>query len=425
MNKITNNKKGAKMRKFILPILVAGAIAFTASQTMAALSNNSSFNEDTSSNNHYKKTDVVESGAGDFQISSGILGGFAWDGDTSYGYVTGENPFVAGLAGEPLGATDYALPAPLYTQPCPDWVVSGGVCPAQTNPLSPQTDDPQDVWDGTVMDDLYNVVGVNNGDWTSGGVDINGSYIDEHGDRKILDQTLDALFYNGKRGTYTYVSGLTTYSNDGITGTTKVVPTYLPFGTITAVNTSSARRFNIDQTLDQDLADYEVSRTGEKEIMGIFGKYTQNFQIAGNELTKDDMLAVLGPGWSASTSYEDGCASWGGSLNGESITNAEKTNDCVVWNSTNDSLGGTTWYDEQASNPFAAVLIEQWMVSEMYDFKLNSGDSKVQGLGTKQEYSSFFRDGSGKDFSYTQNMKGGHKEPTVSVTLPDHGSMDP
>src|SRR3990172_4523935 len=94
MTHLTINKKGAKMRKIIMPFLIAGVVAFTASASMAG-----TFTEVTVMGNHYKTTDVMETGHATWQLSSITLKSLAngkYDGDGSYGYVSGKNPFQAG-----------------------------------------------------------------------------------------------------------------------------------------------------------------------------------------------------------------------------------------------------------------------------------------------------------------------------------------
>src|SRR4030065_2627722 len=98
------------MRKLIIPLLIAGGIAFTAASAMATANTfNGDFNEEHSlvdgfKANHYKSTDVVEHGRHGFQLDSAILKLVAGDtegykADDAWGYVTGSNPFVAGFAG--------------------------------------------------------------------------------------------------------------------------------------------------------------------------------------------------------------------------------------------------------------------------------------------------------------------------------------
>lgn len=447
MKKITNNTKGEKMRKFILPILVAGAVAFTASQAFAeANTHYGSFQEDHATANtittsttpvvntdltpvgdHYKITNATEAGAHgrSWQLDSALLKNMAngiYDGDTSWGYTTGANPFVEGNAlitqPDPFNS-DTIMVAPAYTLPCPEFVTSGpglGTCGANINADDPQTELAVDIWDGTVLDDLYQVVGVND---STAGTDYN----------RILDQTLDQLFYSGKRGKVQYDAngnGLYTgageeFTNGKITGSTNIGGT--------------GRIFNIDDTLDQDLADYNTNGTS---VVGIFNKLTMNFQLAGKQLEAAEMNAMgfttVGTGFG--TDQEAGCSSWGGGHGGGETT-------CIALNG-GEELGGTTFYDimqdsaeaadiwnsaTNAHKNFAAVLIEQWLDAEVYDWNTVSGDPKVQGLGMKQELSTYFRDGAGKHYNYIVDIGTGHgNEPNdggINVTSPTHGTIDP
>src|SRR3989304_6827144 len=140
------------MRKFIVPFLIAGVVALTASVSMAG-----SFTENTVNGNHYKSTDVIETGHHSWQLSSAVLKSLAagdFDGDGSYGFVTGKNPFTGGYFIDPWTATDisfddntsFLMPAPLYSTPCGSVFVSvlgtidlePGECLANTYPADPQ-----------------------------------------------------------------------------------------------------------------------------------------------------------------------------------------------------------------------------------------------------------------------------------------------
>ena len=133
MTHLTINKKGAKMRKFIMPFLIAGVVAFTASASMAGM-----FTEETVNGNHYKMTDVEEIGHDTWQLSSVTLKSLAmgiYDGDESYGYTTGSNPFTQGYFIDPYNGTDnsfddntsFLFTAPAYSTPCPSYMdIDGG-----------------------------------------------------------------------------------------------------------------------------------------------------------------------------------------------------------------------------------------------------------------------------------------------------------
>lgn len=435
------------MRKFILPILVAGAVAFTAAQAFAgANTHTGSFQEDhatantltvgpvtsslidaTPTGDHYKVTTATEAGAhggefGGWQLDSGLLHLMAdgtYDGDAAWGYTTGADPFVEGnaLITQPDPSNgDTIMPAPLYTLPCPVFVSGGskGTCDANINADDPQTELAVDIWDGTILDDLYQVVGVD--DSTVG-----------TGYNRILDQTLDQLFYSGKRGRVWYDK-----DGDGTsTGDSTEVYKEGKIGATTVAGTG--RIFNIDDTLDQDLADYNVDVL-EGTTVGIFNKLLMNFQLAGKQLEASEMTAL---GFTTNFGFgtgdqEAGCSSWGGGHGGGEAT-CEAT-------AGGEALGGTTFYDlisdtanvadmtaiwGQNTNNFAAVIIEQWLDAEIYDWDATTADPKLQGIGMKQELSTYFRDGSNKKYNYTTDITTGHGSVTKNIALPNHNTIDP
>ncbi len=404
------------MRKFVLPLLVAGALAFTATSAMATANiEMGAFTEEHVQGDHYKVTDVMEAGAhgtgiGGYQLDSAILkslAAFAFEGDDSYGYTTGANPFVPGLA---LGEdTEDPLAAPAYTLPCPEWVSGGskGTCPAQTNPIDPQTEMAEAIWDGVVLDDLYQAVGDDDSTFATFAESSTETWSVKN--VRFLDQTLDILFYGGKRGTVSL-------------GTT-VIPLTM-------------RNYDIDQTLDQDLADYLHEYEGTTtvdplhETMGIFGKLTQLFQLAGAELTVGQVQSLLGAttvvgqpemmgGYGA-----EGCASYG---------SMDPTEGCyaVIGGEVMDGFGFSEALADAGIGDLNAHFMDQWLVAEMYDWHPYNGtdadlQGKYRGRGVIQEYSSWFRDGSPADYNFSYDYPGGHGtiNKTVSGGL-DHGGIDP
>lgn len=398
MKKLTINiTKGAKMRKYIVPILLAGAVIFTAAQAMATdNSHEGSFVEDHFKGDHYKHTDALENGAhgggiGGYQISSAWLKdlkSFVVDGDESYGYTTG-NPFGTGGyagTGSPGGETDMPLIAPNYTMPCPEWVAptGKGSCDANTFATDPGTEDPNGTWDGVVLDDLYQVVASDDsGTQTSTLTNlIEGT--------RFLNQTFDALFYNGKRGIISIGTTIVAGTEDGVIDAS-------PYN-------GQQRHFNIDQTLDQDLADYFVEHEGTTtdsnvgEISGIFGKLTQLFQLAGPAST-------INSGYTSGNN--EGCASGGGNEESDSLVS--------ICPSTKD---GAEWAEDAAAagDVLSTFLIDQWVVSDLADIHVNEATEKAIGNGVDQRYRSWFRDGEPLDLNYTYVYPAGHGTINKSVS---------
>lgn len=386
----TNKTKGEKMRKFILPLLVAGVVAFTASQSMAALAQlGSGFSEDTSLGSHYKKMDIVESGAGNFQLSSAIIKtlGVTTDGDTAYGYTTGNNPFIGGYAGAgTLGETDRVMVAPAYTTPCPNWFTS---CEASTLATDPQTEDNKAIWDGIVLDDLFSATGQ-----VDSYTDL--TMVDFTEYSKSLDQSLDAVFLNGK------------VVNNGIAVT-------IGSPAVAAVTAADVRYFNIDQTLDQDVADWAIVYAGsdntaaKDETMGIYGKLTQAFQIAGE------------------VSSVKGCASKGA---GDTAGTTSATSLCSPFETAVGTDTGYHGVDAGADNGTATDMFAwqntQYLVSDVYDWAHKGDTDKEGGNGIKQNYSAFFQDGPGKAFNYSKDISGNHGSVNLTNTgNTNHSHPDP
>lgn len=397
-----NKMKGTKMRKFILPILVAGALVASSTFAMASETNRTTALGEkhildgsvtvNSGNipqtvpevggNHYFKSDAVENGrhgGGDgFGISSTILINMLTEGtppDDAFGFATGANPFVAfsfANSGSPSAA-------PLYTQPCPDPIGAEGTCPANTDPTNPQTNVASSVWDGTVLDDLYQGVGADDTTYDTGigpvDPETNAAHI------RTFDQWLDQVFHNGKRAIVSLDGGITPLlgSGDGVIDT--------------------GRHYNIDDTLDQDIADWEdINVPGENEIMGIYGKLTLNFQLAAK-----------------ASSVGGGCAS-GGTLGSTDALCADNGQDGIAYAADwADGTNGTGGNPGLVVDPLSAAILEQLVVSDMWDWKpardaagASYASDKFNGLGVSQGYSSWFRDGSGLDLDYNVAINGGH-----------------
>lgn len=393
MKKIINNTintKGAKMRKFILPILIAGAIAFTASQAMAAASLNianpadwigtHSLNE-VGVDNHYTTSDNSENGGhifgeeapafftGLYGVSKGVM-----EGEVMGGYEFGANPFTASSGIFDTAAEGVPpLVAPGYTHPCPNLMA---VCPANTDSTDPQTNLTNGTvvneWEGVVLDDLYQTVSAN--DSTSTGPL-------EHGTTRVLGQTLDDLFFLGNSNAGTFYG-----ARNGTIGPARVAD------------------FNIQDTLDQDLADYSISTT---ETMGVYGKLTQLFQLKGN------------------VSSKAGCASEGGG--DASMGFANSVDPC---HSTTSGIGA---YGRGGYDVNGVGYIDQWVVSDMWDWHGTTSVSdpfftKDHGAerGVKQSYSSWFIIGQPDNVDYTYNYPGGHGAINKTVTLgTNHTHIDP
>lgn len=453
MKKITNNKKGAKMRKFILPLLVAGAVAITASQAFAAgavvkgeFSESHAFKDALGAGdpvatmtpenpyvsgvqtidggNHYKTTDFVENGRHGFQLRSSVLKSMAGEvagfkADDAVGFVTGDNPFAPGGM---VGLTEWPMEVPQYTAPCPEWVdgdtniKTPGDCEANAFATDPQTDINDNTWDGVVLDDLYQAVGavdVFKGIRTTG---PNAGVFTE--ERRALDQNLDILFYLGKRGTI-----VDHINKDGVGPDTLVT---LQTGEGADIK-GNKRHMNIDQTLDQDVTDWittyhdTVEVAGQRdETMGIYGKLTQLYQNAGR------------------VSSTSGCAS--GGVLGQDQGGLNASVDCsgvVYYGDGVNNDGNTTGWEAAALrieqqqkaelDPWAAFIVDQWIVSDVFDWH-HRGDSnttdykadKEEGFGIKQSYSSWFRDGDHHDWDISHTYDSGHGSTAGTVAAGNH-----
>jgi hypothetical protein len=393
MTQTTINKKGAKMRKLIVPFLVAGAVAFTASVSMAG-----SFSEITVNGNHYKTTDIVETGHASWQLSSTTLkslAGGVYDGDESYGFVTGKNPFKAGWFIDPWTGTDssfddntsFLLPAPLYSTPCPSYMdVNGGAFEAGDCIANLYASDPQSEHSGAghgydMLDDLYQSIGQDD------------STVDA---TRYIAQDLDILAFVGKNAIIQTANGTVVgdANSDGF------LDAYTwPVDAATGIGVSTRYHFVIDQTLDQDIADWE--NTGG-EIMGIYGKLTQLFFLAG---------PVSSTGACASS------ARTGSYLNPGECNEAGNapapTTDAIY-----ASMGG------------AANTFDQWVVQDVWDWKENTNTDpavldKVGHIGMKQGYSSWWmRNNPEPDWNYNWTYAGGHGDINKDVT-DGHQMIDP
>ncbi|MBI5407209.1 MAG: hypothetical protein HZA18_05885 [Nitrospirae bacterium] len=416
------------MRKIMISLLTAGAVALVAGQAIAGLTNvKGEFTENHAykgnfiggttttlatevGGNHYKKTDFVENGSHGWQLSSAILKSVAGDtegfkADDSYGFITGKNPF--GSIG--LLDTDFPIGAPAYTAPCPKFVgtstnastdPSAGpqwTCQANTYATDPQTEDNANEWDGTVLDELYQTVGAQDSRLDHAFTEPGENLVDD--EIRSLDQNLSILFYNGQRGEINL--GATTILQAG--GDYK----------------SSTRHFNIDQTLDQDVADYAVIWTSsasnthfkgpKDETMGIYGKLTQIFQLA------------------APVSSHEGCASGGAYKQSDSKTTTAACTSYVSDTGNTGSAVGEGVHGFPTDN-LNAFIIDQWVVSDVWDWHHKADDDptymaayggpdKFAGMGMKQGYSSWFRDGTSKDFNYKYGYQGGHGTIDKTVNL--------
>lgn len=385
MTQTTINKKGAKMRKLIVPFLVAGAVAFTASVSMAG-----TFNEITVNGNHYKTTDVVETGHDSWQLSSTTLKSLAngtYDGDTSYGYTTGSNPFTQGYFIDPYNGTDnsfddntsFLMPAPLYSTPCPSYMdidggdFEAGDCLANTYAADPQSEhQPGHGFD--MLDDLYQSIGDDD------------STVDA---TRYIAQDLDILVFVGKNAIIQTANGTVVgdADSDGFLD---------PWTNANGVSTRY--HYVIDQTLDQDIADWE--NTGG-EIMGIYGKLTQLFFMAGPINT------------AAGASCENTAGVYWNAAECEGAPSTSAPTDALY-----ASMGG------------AADVFDQWVVQDVWDWKDNpnmdaSKIGKVEKVGMKQGYSAWWmRNNPVPDWSYNWNYDGEHGDINKTVST-GHDMIDP
>ncbi|MCC7201486.1 MAG: hypothetical protein IT393_02325 [Nitrospirae bacterium] len=382
------------MRKFIVPLLVAGMVTLSASASMAA----AAFTETIApSGNHYKSTDLVEHGHATWQLSSAVLKslGDTWDGDTSFGYVTGTNPFKAGWFIDPWTGTDssfddntsFLLPAPLYSTPCPDTMdINGGAfnpgdCIANIYASDPQSEHSGGGHGFDMLDDLYQSIGEDDSDASA---------------TRYLAQDLDILVFVGKNAIIQTANGTVVgdANGDGF-----LDPYTWPVDAATGVGVSTRYHYVIDQTLDQDVADW--TNTGG-EIMGIYGKLTQLFFMAG----------PVSSTAACASSARVGVYMNPGECN-EALNAPAPTTDAIY-----ASMGG------------AANVFDQWVVQDVWDWSDNpnmdpSKVGKIESVGMKQGYSSWWmRNNPTPDWTYNWNYDGGHGDINKTVST-GHDHIDP
>jgi len=381
-------KGGEKsMRRALIALVAGAALLATTSLAMATATNRTaSFVENhalgttfmagtttttasETGGNHYKATDIVEDGrhGNGWQLDSAILKGLVYEtpyaADNAYSYTTGSNPFNTP---SPLLQTDKPLVAPAYTVPCPIFVnstLAPGSCPANSIATDPQTEDNVAAWDGIVLDDLYNVIGANDSRPSAG-------------ETRTFYQNLDQLFLNG--------------DINAKGGTVKL-------GSTTIATTG--RHFNIDDTLDQDIADYVDTYSSGGETMGIYNKLTLVFQLA------------------APVSSTTGCASAGSYLKG---TTGDPLSLCASNHSNPNATGAHVGEGKAGftADALSAWVVDQWVVSNAWDWK--AGD-----VGMKQGYSSWFKDGSKKNFDYSYTYPTGHGAINKTAPKSTHTSIKP
>ena len=177
-----------------------------------------------------------------------LLPGVQVEGDGAYGYYTGLNPGFNGVGLGLITMTETALPlgAPTYTTPCPDFVLldttradSVEDCEANTNSDDPQTEPSSMEWEIPILDDMLAKM------W------------DFAAENDRLTQTLDILFYLDPARKSTLIAG--------------------------------EENAFIDQTLDQDLADYQgnIDSYVASNGVGIVNRLVQVFGLS-NSVTKAD-----------------------------------------------------------------------------------------------------------------------------------------
>lgn len=324
------------------------------------------FTEDHINGDHYKTTDSIEIGGHGWQLSSAILKDLAngvLEPEESYGYVQGANPFTQGLLD-----TNITLIPPLYTLPCPEWTVytpAGGPTASDDGPAGPIGDC---LAQANPTDPQTNPFTINvfipGYGWILLAENDMAEVLDDLYQAVGIDDSVDSVATNGKKSIR-----FLDQSFD--------ILFYMKDEDPLAANGyySVSGKLFFDQTLDQDLADYYREYAGTTvgdpliETKGIFGKLTNLFTF------------------------------------------------------------------DQSQNP--VEYIDQWVVSEMYDWQYYNGADpdllgKYAGLGVQQEYSSWFLKGdpySCPDINgegpCTYTYVGGHGDVTKTVSLPDHGSIDP
>ena len=172
-------------------------------------------------------------------------------GDQSWGYTTGVNPMVQGLAdADGTMPMDTApLPAPAYTDPCNAEILGGtynladgaSVCGAISNAVDPQTAPMENGLHATVVDDLL------------------AKMYETSDPQNTLTQQLDILFVNNA---------------------SRFDQSLLPAPLDGSAPNPDAARLLIDQTLDQDLVFYEGDISSfMTDGMGIKNRLTQVFEL--------------------------------------------------------------------------------------------------------------------------------------------------
>ncbi len=386
------------MRKFIVPFLAAGVVAFAASAAMAG-----TFTEEIVNGNHYKETDVIETGHDTWQLDSAILkslaaGGFdGFKGDEAYGYVTGANPwdssntnFIDGWTGTDSSFDDntsFLFDPPAYTTPCPSFMdINGGDfepgdCIANTYASDPQSEHSGGGHSFDMLDDLYQSIGDDDSDA-------------DH--TRYIAQDLDILVFAGRMAIIQTAAGTVVDDANG----DGILDTYTwPVDAVPGTAVSVSAHYVIDQTLDQDIADWEDT---PGETMGIYGKLTQLFFMAG----------PVSSTAACASSFRVGDYLNPGECN--EALNATPTGD-VLYN----AMGGT------------ANLFDQWVVQDVWDWKANPNmDSykvgKVDYVGMKQGYSSWWMRNAvpEPDWTYNWTYEGGHGDINKTVT-DGHDHIDP
>ncbi len=221
-------RKMRKGKEGILLILVT-ALIFALTSPVAMAANNTSQSTDMDYSNHGMSLWIDG-----FDMDAGTSG-IQLEGQGAYGYYTGFNP---GFNNVGLGLIDeddvnHALGAPSYTSPCPTFVDSNGStapggCEANIDSDEPQTAPLETVWEIPILDDMLAKM------W------------DFAAENDRLTQTLDILFYLDPK------------------------------------TTDPAKKVGfIDQTLDQDLADYTGSITSYVHSNGVghVQRLVQLFQL--------------------------------------------------------------------------------------------------------------------------------------------------